>query len=202
MNKVCILDFGSGNVKSVLNAFNNYADSQVSNSPEAIKSASHIVLPGVGSFKNAMNLIREKLPLEVLIQQLENGKPFLGICVGMQALSLEGIEFESAVGLGLIPGTVSRIENKSLPLPHVGWNNIPLLKEDPITTGISKDDDFYFIHSFAYHDLEDKFILGKTEYGELFPSIVSDQNIYGVQFHPEKSQQAGAKLLSNFVNIK
>jgi glutamine amidotransferase len=202
MAKVCILDYGSGNVRSVMNSFMNFADCEVSNETRVIRNASHIVLPGVGSYKNSMALIREKLPMTEVINQIALEKPFLGICVGMQVLGSRGVEFEEALGLGIIPGVVSKIDCGKSPLPHVGWNNLTSLKSNPLTSGISNEDDFYFVHSFAFSEISEEFVIAETEYGTSFPAIINFRNIFGVQFHPEKSQKAGEKIIKNFLAIE
>lgn len=202
MSKVCILDYGSGNVRSVLNAFSNFTNCVVSNDPKIIKNASHIVLPGVGSYKNSMDLIRTTIPLLELRHEISLGKPFLGICVGMQVLGSKGIEFEEAPGLEFFPGVVSRIASRKLPLPHVGWNNLMCLQNNPLTSGITENDDFYFVHSFAYNEINRQLVLAEAIYGEKFPAIVNFQNVFGVQFHPEKSQKAGARIIQNFLGLK
>ncbi len=202
MNDICILDYGSGNVKSVYNAFSKVANCKVSNARKDISNSSHLVLPGVGAYKISMERIRATIPLDLLLEQIENGKPFLGICVGMQVMSKSGIEFESAEGLGVIPGSVSKLNSLHLPLPHVGWNNLVEIGNHPITQGISNDDDFYFVHSYGYTAIPDEFIIAKTNYGKDFPSIISSRNAIGVQFHPEKSQKSGYRIIENFVGLR
>jgi imidazole glycerol-phosphate synthase subunit HisH len=199
---ICILDFGSGNVKSVYNAFSQLGDCVISNSVRDLDRADHIVLPGVGSYKDAMNRIMSNLPIVELRKQLDKGKPFLGICVGMQVLSTTGIEFVEAKGLDLIPGTVARIDVNIRPLPHVGWNNLIEIDDSILTRDVSEEDDFYFTHSYCYTELSDGNVIAKTEYESIFPAIISRNNIYGVQFHPEKSQKSGFKLMKNFLDIK
>lgn len=199
---VCILNYGSGNVRSVYNAFKQISDCTISNDVHQLRNASHIVLPGVGSYKDSMTRINTNLPVNDLLDELEKGKPFLGICVGMQVLSTKGIEFVEAEGLGIIPGIVSKINSKSLPLPHVGWNNLTDMKSSKLTVGLDPQDDYYFTHSFCFNDVAESYVVAKTEYGACFPSIVSKDNIYGVQFHPEKSQKAGIKILRNFMELK
>ncbi len=201
MTRVCILDYGSGNVRSVMNAFSNFSDCVISNELNVIKNASHIVLPGVGSYKNSMKLIQNRIPIADLKNYHSAGKPFLGICVGMQVLGDKGIEFEEATGLQLMPGVVSRIKCGNLPLPHVGWNNLVEIKKNPLTAGITEDDDFYFVHSFAYTNLGDEQVLAKAVYGQPFPAVVNRENLFGVQFHPEKSQKAGSRVIQNFLEI-
>ena len=149
-----------------------------------------------------MDLIRNTIPLLELRQEISFGKPFLGICVGMQVLGTKGIEFEEAPGLEFFPGVVSRIASGKLPLPHVGWNNLIGLQNNSLTSGITENDDFYFVHSFAYSEINRELVLAEAIYGEKFPAIVHFQNVFGVQFHPEKSQKAGAKIIQNFLGLK
>ena len=202
MNRVCILDYGSGNVKSVKNAFAQSAPCIVSNDARDILNASHLVLPGVGSYRNSMLRILETIPVDVVHQQALNGKPLLGICVGMQVLGENGIEFEEANGLGILPGVVSKINSGNFPLPHVGWNNLIDIEVSPITIGLTSEDDFYFVHSYGFAEIPDEYVIAKASYGTSFPVIISSGNTYGVQFHPEKSQKAGRKLIENFLGIQ
>lgn len=202
MINVCILDYGSGNVKSVLNSFSQFSDCRISNAKSDVINATHLVLPGVGTYKDSMQRILNTIPIELIKEQVSEGKPILGICVGMQVLGDKGIEFEEAYGLGLIPGVVSKIESADLPLPHVGWNNLTDLSSHEITEGISEEDDFYFVHSYAYSSIPKEFVNAEVEYGVTFPAIISSGNIIGVQFHPEKSQKAGNRLIQNFLGIK
>jgi glutamine amidotransferase len=202
VSKVCILDYGSGNVKSVFNAINRYADCVISNEVSEIKNASHLILPGVGSFKDSMDRIIATLPIDEIRESLAREKPFLGICVGMQVLASIGIEFVEANGLDFVPGTVSKLNSKDLPLPHVGWNNLEVIKQTSLTKNIDEQDDFYFTHSYGFTEISTDFVLATTEYGGVFPSIISKGNLFGVQFHPEKSQKSGAKILENFLESK
>lgn len=202
MSKVCILDYGSGNVKSVLNSFSQFSDSRISNAKSDVINATHLVLPGVGTYKDSMQRIQSTIPTELIREQVSDGKPILGICVGMQVFGDRGIEFEEAHGLGLIPGVVSKIQAGLLPLPHVGWNNLTGLRNHKITQGISEEDDFYFVHSYAYSSISKEFVIAEAEYGATFPAIISLGNIIGVQFHPEKSQKAGNLFIQNFLGVK
>ena len=203
MSSVCILDYGSGNVKSVFNLFSSIAERVViSNDPAEIQQATHIILPGVGAFGAAVRKIHERLPMEVLEQVvLGDKKPFLGICVGMQVLATRGMEFGECLGLGWIEGSVELINSKHLPLPHIGWNNIFCKRDSPLLAGLGADPDFYFVHSYAIHLENEKDMLATTSYGEEFCSVVQRENIYGVQFHPEKSQRTGIKLAKNFLSL-
>ncbi len=203
MSSVCILDYGSGNVKSVFNLFASMAGNVViSNDPEEISKASHIVLPGVGAFESAMRKIRDTLPIAVLEQVvLIEKKPFLGICVGMQVLADRGMEFGEHAGLGWIRGSVEKLDSKDFPLPHIGWNNITCKQVAPLLAGLENEPDFYFVHSFAFHAENPLHILATTNYGQEFCSVIQQENLYGVQFHPEKSQRAGIKLAKNFLSL-
>lgn len=203
MASVCILDYGSGNVKSVFNLFSTVADHVVvSNKIEKILGASHIVLPGVGAFGTAMRKIRDGLPMESLEQAvLVEKRPFLGICVGMQVMATRGMEFGDHAGLGWIEGCVEKLNANGLPLPHVGWNNLTCKQESPLLAGLGDDPDFYFVHSFAFHAQNPQHVLATTEYGEVFCSVIQRENLYGVQFHPEKSQRTGIKLVKNFLSL-
>ena len=202
MIKVCILDYGSGNVNSVYNlvSFLGY-DVIVSNERIEIESASHIILPGVGSFGAAMGKIRNQIPLKVLENEVfNNRKLFLGICVGMQVLLEKGYEHGEKDGLGWIPGTVEKLQVKNLPLPHIGWNDIIIRKDSDLFSDLGDIKDFYFVHSYAIKT-DENFVLTETNYGSNFYSSINKENIYGVQFHPEKSQKAGQKLIQNFLTI-
>jgi len=203
MGSVCILDYGSGNVKSVFNLFSTIAKHIViSNDPEEIRQATHIVLPGVGAFSAAMRKIRERLPMEVLEQAvLSDKKPFLGICVGMQVLATRGMEFGEYLGLGWIGGSVEKVNSKHFPLPHIGWNKTSCKRDSPLLAGLGDDPDFYFVHSYAFRLENEQHMLAITSYGEEFCSVVQRENIYGVQFHPEKSQRTGIKLVKNFLSL-
>ena len=203
MKKICILDFGSGNIQS-LKVSINYLDisCKVSSLKKDIDNSSHIILPGVGSYKTVLNKLKNKIDLKFLESQiLSKGKYLLGICVGMQILSSEGTEHGKSIGLNWIPGKVDKIKKKDLILPHVGWNEVNFSKDNKLM--ISKEDNiFYFTHSYIFKAKNKKNVLGKTFYGENFDSIIGKDNIYGVQFHPEKSQKNGLKLLQNFFNLK
>ena len=204
MIKVCILDYGSGNVRSVFNVIKHLGyDVEISNSVSAIKNASHLILPGVGSYISAMNRIIKNIPLDCLENAvLIDGKPFLGICVGMQVLSDCGNEFEKKDGLGWISGSVDILKSENLPLPHVGWNNLDLKFKKPVTYGLKDNTDFYFLHSFCFKASNTDNVIATTSYGSNFASIINKDNIFGFQFHPEKSQRAGQLILKNFINWK
>ena len=174
----------------------------VSNSSYDINNSTHLILPGVGSFGACMSKIQNRLPMETLENNVFNQrKPILGICVGMQVLADSGEEFGSHKGLGWIPGKVEKLSSKKLPLPHVGWNNFIMVKSENILRNITEDFDFYYTHSFIFKTENTAHTIAKTEYGAEFSSVIKHQNIYGVQFHPEKSQQAGKILFNNFMEL-
>ena len=196
------MDYGSGNIKSVYNlvSFLGY-DVIVSNERAVIESATHIILPGVGSFGAAMGKITTQIPLKVLkFEVFNNKKLFLGICVGMQVLMEKGYEHGEHDGLGWIPGTVEKLQVENLPLPHIGWNDIIIKQDSDLFTDLGDIKDFYFVHSYAIKT-DDSYILTETNYGSNFYSSIKKDNIYAVQFHPEKSQKAGQKLIQNFLAI-
>lgn len=200
--KVCVLDYGSGNVKSVFNLFSTLSETVVSNDPAVMEMASHIVLPGVGAFGAAMRRIRERIPLNSLQEQVFGAKkPFLGVCVGMQVLAEQGQEFGEHQGLGWIPGSVDRLDTKGLPLPHIGWNNLEFSAEHPLFDGLGESPDFYYVHSYAFRPVDPASVLATTTFGTQFSAAIRRDNIFGVQFHPEKSQRAGIRLARNFLSM-
>lgn len=202
--RVCILDYGSGNTKSVFNIFHSLqGNTVISNAINNIESATHLILPGVGAFGASMKKIHEQIPIDALEKEvLVKKKPFLGICVGMQVLADVGYEFGEEKGLGWIKGEVRKLEVNDLPLPHVGWNNVTVDKTSPITKEFGNNIDFYFVHSFAFIPVDKENIIAHSTYGSTFTSVIGKENIFGVQFHPEKSQRAGTLLIQNFLNIQ
>ncbi|MDB9760425.1 imidazole glycerol phosphate synthase subunit HisH [Pelagibacteraceae bacterium] len=201
MIKICILDYGSGNIGSLYNLlkFLNYS-CVVSNSSEDIKNSTHIILPGVGAFGSAMEKISQTIPLKILEREvLTNNKPFLGICVGMQVLADKSEEFGDFKGLGWVSGEVQKIDSKIL--PHIGWNEVKIKKSNILFKSFNEDKDFYFVNSFHLNVKDKSFIVAETEYGHNFCSVLNKGNIFGTQFHPEKSQKAGQNLLKNFLSF-
>jgi len=172
----------------------------ISNDILEIKSATHIILPGVGAFGPAMEKIKDKIPLSDLEKTVFNGKPFLGICIGMHALVEKSFEHGEYDGLGWIPGTVELLEVKNQPLPHIGWNNVTLKKKSDLFNDFEDINDFYFVHSYVVKT-EQEYILTETKYETIFVSSIRKDNIYGVQYHPEKSQKAGMLFLKNFLKF-
>lgn len=200
---ICIVDANSGNKKSVYNLIKylNY-DVIVSRSPEDITKASHLILPGVGSYSEMMSKLKKYNLIDILSNEvLIKKKPFLGICVGMQVLSTFGYEFEKSTGLNWIEGIVRKLKTDSLKLPHIGWNTILTQKKDKILNEINENSNFYFLHSYVFEPKIINSIVAKTSYGESFPCIINSDNIWGFQFHPEKSQIAGQLILKNFLKL-
>lgn len=209
--RVAVLNFGINNIQSIVNALDYLSipnDTLSSSSQLNIKEQSineyysHLILPGVGSFSEGMSLLKES-GLSSLIEDFNGlNKPILGICLGMQVLSERGSEYTDTPGLGYMPGHVDRIQIESpLLLPHVGWNNVHILQETPLFRDIPNHTDFYFVHSYRYFDIPQENILASTTYGDEFPIAVQNNNFYGVQFHPEKSQKFGLQLIRNFVEL-
>ncbi len=203
MIKVCILDYGSGNVSSVFNLVDYLGYKvKISNQKKDLINSSHIILPGVGSFGSSMKKINSKIPIDLLREQLLiEKKPFLGICVGMQVLSDKGFEFGENFGLSIIKGEVKKLVVNNLPLPHIGWNEIKIIKDCELFSNMEDINDFYFVHSYQFIVSDKVNIISKTNYENDFVSAIQMENIFGVQFHPEKSQKAGQLLIRNFLNI-
>ena len=197
------MNYGSGNVKSVYNVLTYLGyDAHISNQSELIREASHIILPGVGAFGAAMDKIMERIDFKVLEEViLDQGKPFLGICVGMQLLADLGREYGEHRGFGWIAGEVDKLPVKTYPLPHIGWNDIVLEKECPLFKDFGDYRDFYFVHSYAFNVQDPSYKVASTEYEAKFCSVVQKENVFGIQFHPEKSQKAGQLLLKNFIEL-
>jgi len=201
--KVVLVDAGVGNLRSVQHALQSLgADVLRTNLPEDVNQASIMVLPGVGSFGGFMKGL-DKLELTGPILNAANkGVPLLGICVGMQALFEVGLEMGEFPGLGLLKGKVELFPEKpGLKIPHTGWNQFRALRQDTLLSGLQDGSYAYFNHSYYCNPADEQDVLAETEYGISYASIVHKENIYGVQFHPEKSQRIGLALLSNFLEL-
>ncbi|AZR74029.1 imidazole glycerol phosphate synthase, glutamine amidotransferase subunit [Anoxybacter fermentans] len=192
-----IIDYGMGNLKSIRKAMEylNYPVKMITR-PEEIQKMSGLILPGVGAFPKAMeNLIRNGF-VEAIKYAIDQGKPFLGICLGMQLLFEVGYEDQKASGLGFLSGEVKRLKG-GVKIPHMGWNRIYCKVEHPLWQGLSKEPYMYFVHSYALSEMTDD-VIATTIYGEEIPVAVARENIMGVQFHPEKSGDEGLRILKNF----
>ena len=201
---ITVIDYKLGNIKSVLNAFKYLGiTTQVTSDKNVIKNVTKIILPGVGSFKKAMNNI-QKLGLEEIINELVLVKkiPVLGICLGMQLLTESSDEDGFTQGFGYIDGKISKFKSDlKLNIPHIGFNSVDVNKNNILFKNIENNSDFYFVHSYKLKYEPKNFETGLTDYGEKFISTFQKNNIFGVQFHPEKSQSNGLKLLQNFANL-
>jgi len=195
-----VLDIGMGNINSLINAiYTQGFDYKIVSNKDEFEDISHLIIPGVGSYSQAVSNINLKLLKEPILAHVKKGLPLAGICLGMQLLSTSGSEGGSSLGLNLIEGEVILIQSQqSMRLPHVGWNNIQLLKDHPVLKGIKNDVDFYYVHSYRFKEQNIKNLIATTEYGETFPAIIAQDNVIGFQFHPEKSQTNGLKLIENF----
>ena len=199
--RIVILDYGMGNLRSVEKALEHVgAEATVSAEPELIDAADGLILPGVGAFPRAMERIRERGLDELIAGRVEAGTPVLGICLGLQLLFDASSELAGAEGLGLLPGPVERLSAPGLKVPHIGWAEVRWERESRLTEGIESETPFYFVHSFAPRPNPTE-LLGSAEYGERFACAAERGNVFGVQFHPEKSSAAGLRLLSNFAGV-
>jgi glutamine amidotransferase len=204
MASVVIIDYGSGNLRSVAKAFEKIASNVVvSDDPRMLETASHIVLPGVGAFGDCMaGLSALPAMLEILNEQVRvKRKWFLGVCVGMQMLFENGYENGIHKGLGWLDGDVAALPKKGLKVPHMGWNNLDLKKKSELLKEINDGDYAYFVHSYHARPTDNAALLATTQYGGDITAIVGKDNIFGTQFHPEKSQKTGLKILENFVRL-
>lgn len=204
MNNTIIIDYSLGNVKSVYNAIQYVGGKPVvSDDPESLHKASHLILPGVGAFEDGIKHLNMSGWSEAIKSYITSGKPFLGICLGMQLLATDSTENGLYQGLNLIPGHVVRLEpgDQKLRIPHVGWNDAKLNTSGKLLKGMQEIENFYFVHSYAFIPESQETVVGQCEYGFNFPCILELENIFATQFHPEKSQVSGLKLLENFVGL-
>ena len=204
---IVLVDYGIGNLRSVVNAFEAVGVKLIlSARPEDLRAAERIVLPGVGSFGEAMRRLEALgLPAVLAEEVVRKKKPFLGLCVGMQLLAERSYEHGEHRGLGWIPGEVRRLEPASeadgtaLPVPHVGWNSVKAQKGSVLLQSMPAEPTFYFVHSYAFRAADPKAVTGTFDYGGEFSAVVEQGHIFGTQFHPEKSQKVGLQLLKNFL---
>lgn len=202
---IALVDYGSGNLRSAQKALLKVgADVRIVRSPEELKDARAMVLPGVGAFDDCVNALQKQKMLEASRKFIESGRPFLGICVGYQALFEKSEEFNScAAGMGVFKGKVVRFtERPGLKIPQIGWNRIEFVKTDcPLFRNIPNGSYVYFVHSFFPRPADESVVAARTDYGEPFASAVWRDNVFATQFHPEKSQDIGLRLLKNFVEL-
>ena len=206
---ITIVDYKSGNISSVINSFKEVAQNkvkvEVTSDLKKIKSSDKVVLPGQGSFKSCVDALNKINGLRDTLSDLAiiNKKPLLGICVGLQMFADIGYEETETKGLGWISGKVSKIDNQNgkFKLPHIGWNQINILKESKIFKDIENNSHMYFVHSYEFIPEDKNVVLATTDYSSNIVCSVEKENIFGTQFHPEKSDKIGLKIIDNFINL-
>jgi len=205
---ITIIDYGSGNILSakqsfvkVINTHSIDADVCISGNPSTIKNSTHIVLPGQGAFETCIAGLKNISGMLGALNSfvIEKKKPFFGICVGMQLLADNSLENGNYKGLGWIKGTIKKLPSKQLKMPHMGWNSIRVLNKNLSIN--PKETDYYFVHSYYFSCKNKENILAETNYGIDFPSIINKENIYGFQFHPEKSSDQGLGIIKSFIEL-
>lgn len=202
-----VIDYGAGNIKSVLNAL-NFVDSKndikLITAPQELAKCKKLILPGVGAFKDAMDKLNKNNLTQAIQEHIAQNKPFLGICLGMQLLFEKSYEFGECNGLGVFKGEILKFDetrfNAPLKVPHMGWNSCEFIKECPLTKGLKQSEYFYFVHSY-HAKCDDELVLAFSDYGYKFVSAVAKDNVFGFQPHPEKSQNAGLCVLKNFIYL-
>ena len=218
---IALIDYGISNLRSVQKAFAHMGvDVTLIDTPDQLAQADRLILPGVGAFRAGMDGLRVRGLIEPIKQAVVAGKPLIGICLGMQLLFESSDELGDTVGLGLLPGHVMKIKMQdarsamqesdpsllitrhSLKIPHMGWNQLDLVRGHPLVNGVESGAYAYFVHSYAVYPAQRDIVIATTDYGGPFASIVGRGNICGLQFHPEKSQAVGLKLLQNFLEMR
>ncbi|MFZ5806830.1 MAG: imidazole glycerol phosphate synthase subunit HisH [Verrucomicrobiota bacterium] len=199
--KIAVIDYGMGNIGSVQNALKEIgAQSALVQRPEDVKKFDRIILPGVGAFGDAMRILRKHGLDTALTQAVKKGAPLLGVCLGMQLICSTSEEGGSHRGLNWIQAKVVRLKSKpGVKIPHIGWNGIFFQKKSPLIEGIPDKSDFYFVHSYHVVCKNKNDVLATCEHGQTFTAMIAHENIYAAQFHPEKSQREGLKILTNFL---
>jgi glutamine amidotransferase len=200
---IAIIDYGMGNLRSVQKALERVGHAAtITDDPALLVDASKLILPGVGAFRDAIGALRERKLVGPIRAAIARGKPFLGVCLGLQLLFDSSNEDGEHEGLGAVPGKVVRFELPTgFKVPHMGWNQVNVRRRAPVFPGIENGEYFYFVHSYYVVPRDQSVIALETDYGRPFCSAIAVGNLYGVQFHPEKSQQAGLRLLKNFAEL-
>ncbi|NDJ51978.1 MAG: imidazole glycerol phosphate synthase subunit HisH [Chloroflexi bacterium] len=197
---IAIIDYGAGNLRSVANAFRSLgANIACIDQPETLAQADKVVLPGVGAFGAGMEALRSAGFVEPLREVAKQGKPLLGICLGLQYLFESSNEMGHHEGLGLLKGTVTRFPDGELKVPHIGWNQLDQVREHRLLAGLPNDPYAYFVHSYYVEPADPADVIATTDYGIPFVSVAGRDNIIGIQCHPEKSQSVGLRFLNNFL---
>lgn len=206
---IAIIDYGMGNLRSVQKGFEKVGfEAVVTADPKVLLDADRVVLPGVGAFRDCIKNLEEGGFVEPILKVIKEGKPFLGICLGLQLLFTESEEFGLHKGLDVIPGRVLRFpegmreEGEELKVPHMGWNQLSLKRPSPIFAGLDDGTNAYFVHSYYVKPVDDGVIAATTRYGIEFCSSIWRDNVVATQFHPEKSQEKGLQMLKNFAQMK
>ena len=201
---LAVIDYGAGNLRSVLHALHHLgADSfQLVHSPDDLHGAHKIILPGVGAFGAGMNQLQQQGLVEPLRAAIAAGTPYLGICLGMQFLFEHSDEMGMHAGLGVLPGTVTRFPQMALKVPHMGWNELKFRADSPLFAGLTTGSMAYFVHSYYCQPADPADSIATVDYGIPVTAAVGRDNIFGVQFHPEKSQRVGLRILSNFLELR
>lgn len=195
---IVIIDYGAGNLRSVQNGFAEAGfTTVVSGNAADLEAADGLVLPGVGAFGQAMGNLKKDGLDRVVLKQVAQGVPLLGICVGLQLLFDRSMEMGEHAGLGLIAGDVVQFCG-DLKVPQIGWNQLEIKREHPLLAGIKDGDYFYFVHSYYAEPADPAVVLAASDYGVSFPAVVQKENVFGIQFHPEKSSRLGLKILANY----
>lgn len=195
---IAIIDYGMGNLRSVEKGFQKVGvEARVVTEPQAVDDAPAVVLPGVGAFRDCMRNLEQMSLSEPIIRSIRKGKPFLGICLGLQVLFTESEEFGICKGFDLLSGRVVKFD-AGLKVPHMGWNNVKMVTKPPILDGVPDESFFYFVHSYYVTPRDNTVTATTTDYGVTFTSMVWKDNIFATQFHPEKSQETGLRVLKNF----
>ncbi|MBU5487364.1 imidazole glycerol phosphate synthase subunit HisH [Clostridium sp. MSJ-8] len=200
---VVIIDYGMGNLKSVYNALKKIdCECKISSDINDIKAADGLILPGVGAFPDCMDNLKKSNLIDVIVEEASNGKPLLGICLGMQVLFEKGYEGEEREGLKLLKGSIRRMEDPKVKIPHIGWNNLEKNREDELLKGLPDNTFVYYVHSYRACDYNDEDLVAYSSYGDLkIPGLFRRGNIMGAQFHPEKSGEDGLNILRNFKEL-
>ena len=204
---IALIDYGISNLRSVQKAF-EHLDTEVTlvDTPDRLAQADRLILPGVGAFPAGMKGLQERGLIEPIKQAVRDGKPLIGICLGMQLLFESSDEMGETQGLGLLPGKVTRLSGQSsgvlsLKVPHMGWNQLDMVRDHPLVRDLASGSYAYFVHSYAIYPEDQDIVLATTDYGGPFASIAGRGKVCGLQFHPEKSQAVGLKLLRNFLSL-
>ncbi|MDA8441966.1 MAG: imidazole glycerol phosphate synthase subunit HisH [Peptococcaceae bacterium] len=195
---IAIIDYGRGNLRSVQKGLQKFNfEAVITDAPAVMAKAKGLILPGVGAFGDAMHQLKQRNLIDAILGNIADGKPFLGICLGMQVLFTRGEEHGQHQGLGILPGTVVKFP-PGLKIPHMGWNQLHLQSETPLLRGIAEGTACYFVHSYYAAAEDPATVLASSDYGIDFAAVVGRDNVFGVQFHPEKSSSLGLQILQNF----